>query len=113
MTGETFDIAVVGAGPGGSSAATFLAREGVNVLLLDKASRAWSVLTVPMTATSLGCGAAFRDANISLYSAASRGLRQPEFKAVFSEIGSSIAAENPKICPALRGLRRGAKASRS
>lgn len=32
-----FDIIIVGAGPGGSSAATFLARQGLSVLLLDKA----------------------------------------------------------------------------
>ncbi|MDH3973397.1 MAG: geranylgeranyl reductase family protein [Deltaproteobacteria bacterium] len=31
-----YDVIVVGAGPGGSSTSTFLAREGVNVLLLDK-----------------------------------------------------------------------------
>ncbi len=33
-----YDVIVVGAGPGGSSAATFLARQGLSVLLLDKAS---------------------------------------------------------------------------
>lgn len=32
-----YDVIVVGAGPGGSSAATFLARQGFSVLLLDKA----------------------------------------------------------------------------
>lgn len=32
-----FDVIVVGAGPGGSSTATFLGRRGVSVLLLDKA----------------------------------------------------------------------------
>jgi menaquinone-9 beta-reductase len=30
------DVIVVGAGPAGSSAASFLARRGLNVLLLDK-----------------------------------------------------------------------------
>src|SRR5262245_21949702 len=33
-----YDVIVVGAGPGGSSAANFLAREGVKVLLLDKSA---------------------------------------------------------------------------
>jgi geranylgeranyl reductase family protein len=33
-----YDVIVVGAGPGGSSAATFLAREGAHVLLLDKSA---------------------------------------------------------------------------
>jgi geranylgeranyl reductase family protein len=33
-----YDVIVVGAGPGGSSAATFLAREGAKVLLLDKSA---------------------------------------------------------------------------
>lgn len=32
-----FDVIVVGAGPGGSSTATFLGRRGISVLLLDKA----------------------------------------------------------------------------
>jgi menaquinone-9 beta-reductase len=36
--GENFEIIVVGAGPGGASAAYFLAREGRRVLLLDKQS---------------------------------------------------------------------------
>jgi len=31
------DVAVVGAGPGGSTAAAFLARAGLHTLLLDKA----------------------------------------------------------------------------
>jgi geranylgeranyl reductase family protein len=34
---ETCDVIIVGAGPGGSSAATFLARRGISTLLLDKA----------------------------------------------------------------------------
>jgi geranylgeranyl reductase family protein len=34
---ETHDVAVVGAGPAGSAAAYFLARRGLDVLLLDKA----------------------------------------------------------------------------
>ncbi|HEY2662144.1 MAG TPA: NAD(P)/FAD-dependent oxidoreductase [Caulobacteraceae bacterium] len=33
-----YDVIVVGAGPGGSSAANFLARQGVKVLLLDKSA---------------------------------------------------------------------------
>lgn len=33
-----YDVIVVGAGPGGSSAANFLARDGVKVLLLDKSA---------------------------------------------------------------------------
>jgi geranylgeranyl reductase family protein len=33
-----YDVIVVGAGPGGSSAATFLARDGAKVLLLDKSA---------------------------------------------------------------------------
>jgi geranylgeranyl reductase family protein len=33
-----YDVIVVGAGPGGSAAASFLARRGANVLLLDKSS---------------------------------------------------------------------------
>jgi geranylgeranyl reductase family protein len=33
-----YDVIVAGAGPGGSSAATFLAREGARVLVLDKAA---------------------------------------------------------------------------
>ena len=38
MANQTlYDIIVVGAGPGGSSAATFLAGQGLSVLLLDKA----------------------------------------------------------------------------
>ncbi|HET6405730.1 MAG TPA: geranylgeranyl reductase family protein [Candidatus Thermoplasmatota archaeon] len=35
---DEFDVIVVGGGPGGSTCATFLAREGHRVLLLDKAS---------------------------------------------------------------------------
>ena len=33
-----FDVVIIGAGPAGSSAAYFLARAGVKVLLLDKAT---------------------------------------------------------------------------
>ncbi|MBI4377905.1 MAG: NAD(P)/FAD-dependent oxidoreductase [Nitrospinae bacterium] len=33
-----FDVIIVGAGPGGSSAATFLAAQGISTLLLDKAT---------------------------------------------------------------------------
>ena len=33
-----YDVIIIGAGPGGSSSATFLAHKGLNVLLLDKAS---------------------------------------------------------------------------
>jgi flavin-dependent dehydrogenase len=32
-----YDVIIVGAGPGGSSAATFLAQRGLSILLLDKA----------------------------------------------------------------------------
>jgi len=35
--GESFDVVVVGAGPAGSTSAYFLAREGLSVLLLDRA----------------------------------------------------------------------------
>ena len=34
---ERFDVVVVGAGPAGSTSAYFLAREGLSVLLLDRA----------------------------------------------------------------------------
>ena len=34
---KTFDVIVVGAGPGGSSIAALLSRSGVSTLLLDKA----------------------------------------------------------------------------
>ena len=37
MSSPKHDIAIIGAGPGGSSAAYFLAKQGFNVLLLDKA----------------------------------------------------------------------------
>ena len=33
---EMYDVVIVGAGPGGSATAHYLAREGFNVLLLDK-----------------------------------------------------------------------------
>ena len=33
---ERFDVAIVGAGPAGSSAAIYLARKGYSVALLDK-----------------------------------------------------------------------------
>jgi geranylgeranyl reductase len=40
MTGnETFDVAVIGGGPSGATAANDLARRGLSVLLLDKAGR--------------------------------------------------------------------------
>ncbi|MFN8499579.1 MAG: geranylgeranyl reductase family protein [Anaerolineae bacterium] len=37
MPDKTFDIVIIGAGPGGSAAAYYLARRGLAVLLLDKA----------------------------------------------------------------------------
>ncbi len=37
MTTQRYDVAVIGAGPGGSAAAYFLAQQGLNVILLDKA----------------------------------------------------------------------------
>ncbi|WP_144185353.1 geranylgeranyl diphosphate reductase [Elioraea rosea] len=37
--GETFDVAVIGGGPSGATAANDLARSGLSVLLLDKAGR--------------------------------------------------------------------------
>src|SRR5215470_11426770 len=33
-----YDVIVVGAGPGGSSVASFLAREGISTLLIDKSA---------------------------------------------------------------------------
>src|SRR5690349_25119663 len=33
---EIFDVVIIGAGPSGSTAAHYLAREGLHVLLLDK-----------------------------------------------------------------------------
>ena len=36
--GELYDVVVVGAGPGGSSAAYYLSRAGLKILLLDKAT---------------------------------------------------------------------------
>ena len=36
---ETFDVVVIGGGPSGATAATDLARQGLSVLLLDKAGR--------------------------------------------------------------------------
>ena len=38
MTISRYDIAVIGAGPGGASSAYFLAQQGLNVILLDKAN---------------------------------------------------------------------------
>lgn len=38
MAAPSYDVAVIGAGPGGSAAAFYLARQGQRVLLLDKAS---------------------------------------------------------------------------
>ena len=35
---QQHDVIIIGAGPGGSSAASFLARNGINVLLLDRAT---------------------------------------------------------------------------
>ncbi|MFN8470826.1 MAG: geranylgeranyl reductase family protein [Anaerolineae bacterium] len=37
MLDRTFDVVIIGAGPGGSAAAYYLARRGLDVLLLDKA----------------------------------------------------------------------------
>lgn len=37
MTNQTYDVAVVGAGPGGSAAATYLSLAGLKTVLLDKA----------------------------------------------------------------------------
>jgi geranylgeranyl reductase family protein len=37
MAAHTYDVAVIGAGPGGSAAAHYLAEQGKDVLLLDKA----------------------------------------------------------------------------
>jgi len=36
MTHESYDVAIVGAGPGGSAAAHYLAQRGLEVVLLDK-----------------------------------------------------------------------------
>ncbi|HWQ93454.1 MAG TPA: FAD-dependent oxidoreductase, partial [Clostridia bacterium] len=36
MTQDTFDAIVIGGGPGGSTTATYLARAGKKVLLLEK-----------------------------------------------------------------------------
>ena len=38
-TSETFDVVIVGGGPAGATAATYLAGQGVSVLLLDRAGR--------------------------------------------------------------------------
>ena len=37
MLDKTFDVAIIGAGPGGSAAGYYLARRGLTVALLDKA----------------------------------------------------------------------------
>ncbi|MFN8481794.1 MAG: geranylgeranyl reductase family protein [Anaerolineae bacterium] len=37
MVDKTYDVVIIGAGPGGSAAAYYLARRGLDVLLLDKA----------------------------------------------------------------------------
>jgi menaquinone-9 beta-reductase len=38
MTGQRFDVAIVGAGPGGSATAHYLAQRGARVALIDKAA---------------------------------------------------------------------------
>ena len=47
MTSETFDVAVVGAGPAGATIAIILAKQGRRVALLDR-------VEFPRKATSLG-----------------------------------------------------------
>ena len=73
MTAETVDVAVVGGGPGGAIAAMLLAREGREVVLLERAPR-WRWRACGVFASPAGM-AALRDVGLSTESL--RGVAEP------------------------------------